>query len=123
MKVTAVRMDAIALEGHHARSWTNETSCVVFVYIQLQQQAQMQAVAATADQAAHSAAERRVAAANASAHVAAIAAEAAELYATAAADAAELAAAASSAMLSEDPSSGRSALNPHRSVAHTVMET
>lgn len=69
-----------------------------------------------ADQAAHFAAERRVAAANASAHAARVAAESAHRRAVAVAVAAEVAAAASSAMLTEDPSSGRSALSPLRQV-------
>jgi hypothetical protein len=84
--------------------------------VQLRQQEQMQVASAEADQAAHVAAERRVAAANASAHAAKVAAECAHRRAVAMTDAAEVAAAASSAMLTEDPSSGRSALSPLRQV-------
>ena len=71
---------------------------------------------AEADQAAHFAAERRVAAANACAHAAKVAAESAHCRAVAMTDAAEVAAATSSAMLTEDPSSGQSALSPLRQV-------
>lgn len=84
--------------------------------MQLRQQEQTQAAAVEADQAAHFAAERRVAAANATAHAAKVAAETAHRRAVAMADAAEVAAAVSSAMLTEDPSSGRSALSPLRQV-------
>jgi hypothetical protein len=84
--------------------------------VQLRHQEQVQIAVGEADHSAHVSAERRVASANVSAHAAKIAAESAERHAMVMADAADLAAAASSAMLTEDPSTGRSAWDPNRPV-------